>query len=56
MKGVRSGAIWCPKYSDLKPLPCPDPPMREMVLEEVVKYSTDKGYDIGANENRLPDR
>ena len=39
MKGVRAKKLWCPMYDDLKPLPCPDPPSKETLLDEVVKYT-----------------
>jgi hypothetical protein len=32
----------------LKPLPCPDPPSKDYLLEEVVKITTEKELDIGA--------
>ena len=55
MKGVRAKKIWCPTYDDLKPLPCPDPPSKEILLDEVVKYTADRNLDIGAEANHLPD-
>ena len=52
---VRSGELYCPKYPDLKPLPCPDPPPREILLGEVLRISKQKGLNIGSSEGRLPD-
>ena len=40
MQGVRDGKIFCPKFNDLKPKPCPDPPARGKLLEEGVWYTT----------------
>ena len=32
---VRGGDVYCPKYSDLKLRPCPDPPASKLVQEEL---------------------
>ena len=56
IEGVRKGTIYCPKYSDLKPKPCPDPPTKEYLLNELVRITTEKGKDIGASDNKVPDR
>jgi hypothetical protein len=56
MDNVRKGRFWCPLYKDLKPKPCPLPPPKEFLLDEVVKITTEKGKDIGASENKVPDR
>jgi hypothetical protein len=56
MTGIREGKYWCPKYDALKPLPCPDPPNKEYLLEEVVKITTEKELDIGAHQTKVPDR
>lgn len=56
MKSVREDKIYCPRFKDLKPLPCPDPPPKEILLEAVVKVTTEKNLDIGAEEGKVPDR
>jgi hypothetical protein len=56
MNDVREGKFWCPKYKDLKTLPCPDPPGKEFLLDEVVKITTEKNLDIGAHLAKVPDR
>ena len=35
LNNVRDGSVWCPKYEDLKLRPCPYPPERVRVLEEL---------------------
>ena len=50
IKGVREGKLWCPKYDHLKPLPCPDPPSKEILMEEVVKFTAEKELDIVADK------
>lgn len=56
MKGVREKVYFCPTYEQLKLQPCPDPPPKELLLDEVVKITADKGLDIGASDNRVPDK
>ena len=56
MAGIRDGKIYCPKYDDMKLQPCPDPPSKESILEEVVKFTTQNELDIGATENKIPDK
>jgi hypothetical protein len=56
MQGVRSKVLWCPLYSDLKPQPCPDPPSKEFLVKEVLKYAVDKKFDTGIIDMKLPDK
>ena len=55
LNGVRDKKYYCPKYSDLKTLPCPDPPGKEFLLDEVMKFTNAKRLDIGAVEGKVPD-
>jgi len=48
--------VYCPKYTELRPLPCPDPPNKEVLMTEVVRLTADKGFDMGASEFKVPDR
>lgn len=55
LQKVKSGEFYCPKFTDVIARPCPDPPSREILLDEVVKATTKVGKDIGASEGKLPD-
>ena len=56
MQGIIEGKVFCPKYSDIKLLPCPDPPPKEIILDEVGKVTTEHELDTGATENKVPDK
>ena len=56
MVKVRSGAVWCPKFSEIRLGPCVSPPKLEYLMNEVVRLSTEKGLDIGATPKNMPDR
>ena len=56
MEGVRDKSIWCPLYGDLKPKPCPDPPSKEYLLQEVHRLASEKKYNLGISSKKVPDK
>ena len=34
---VRTGAVYCPKFEDIRLQPCPVRPQKELVIQEVLK-------------------
>ena len=45
MLSMFRGEVYCPKYSDLKPRPCPKPPTRNVLVEELNKEIEQKFKD-----------
>ncbi len=33
LEKVKAGKVWCPKYSDIRLSPCPDPPPKSLLLD-----------------------
>ena len=57
LKNVMIGKTWCPRYSELKPKPCPRPPYKQILIDKFLAAATDKGYQsIGMDEDHLPDK
>lgn len=52
---VMQGNVWVPKFPDIRLLPCPKPPIRKYILEELLiamsKHSTYKDFDLGFDED-----
>ena len=57
LKNVMIGKTWCPRYSELKPKPCPRPPYKQILIDKFLAAAIDKGYQsIGMDEDHLPDK
>ena len=54
------GEVYCPKYTDLKPRPCPKPPTRAILVEEVNKeihkQFLDRSRCLTTTSQRMPDQ
>ena len=37
MISIKDGEIWCPRYEYLKMRPCPRPPLKSLLIEELLK-------------------
>ena len=37
MMAIWKGELYCPKYRELKPRPCPQPPVRAVLVDELNK-------------------
>ncbi len=57
LEAVRQGKFYCPKYGEIKMLPCPNPPPKEMLINKV-KFAAKrlKLADTGIDEKHEPDR
>ena len=47
MQNVRSRKFWVPVYDTIKLRPCPFPPLKDQLFNEVIRISKSKGLDIG---------
>lgn len=47
MQKVRKGTFWVPKYEEVRLLPCPYPPLKEVIFKEIVDKTKTKGLDLG---------
>jgi hypothetical protein len=41
MIAVREGKIFCPRFSDIKLLPCPTPPKKQELMEYLWRLESD---------------
>ena len=54
MLSVKEGLVWCPKYADVKLRPCPKPPVKKLIFDEIVQILAQDGRHFGiANETRV---
>ena len=56
MLGVVTEEFYCPKYSDLRMGPCPVPPGKDLVVQEVLKVLAEKKLSIGPLDKACPER
>ena len=60
MLAMYRGEVFCPRYTDLKPRPCPKPPTRAILVEEVNKEierrCQDRSKCIATTAQRMPDQ
>ena len=55
LQGVLDGSIYCPKFDELKLRPCPKPPQKILILDEIVTILDVSGQTIGSTEKALPE-
>ena len=55
LQGVLDGSIYCPKFDELKLRPCPKPPTKILILEEIDKIFGTSGKTIGSTDKALPE-
>jgi hypothetical protein len=57
MRNVFLGKAFCPKYSEVKMLPCPRPPTVDVLLKKFHKICRDKNLVLaGVDESHMPDK
>ena len=60
MMAIWKGEIYCPRYRDLRPRPCPRPPIRPVLVEELNKEILHKYGDTNrclvTTAQRMPDQ
>jgi len=44
---ILQGIYWCPKYEDIKMLPCVKAPIKEVLNDKVQALCQARGYNIG---------
>lgn len=52
---VRQGKIWCPKYIDLRRRPCPQPPRKSVIIDELQRELALHGLSFECAPSREPD-
>ena len=55
LKKVLLGKVYCPKYEDIKMLPCPRPPSKTVLYEKFKAIMPSKKFTIAFDEKHLPD-
>ena len=60
MLAMYKAEVHCPMYGDLKPRPCPKPPSRQVLVEEVnkeiLRRYRDKSKCLKTTANRMPEQ
>ena len=56
MTKVRDGTLWCPKYKDIRLLPCPAPPGKAQLLHKLDVLMLTTGRSSGIDANHTPDK
>lgn len=55
MAKVRDKTVFCPKYTDIKLLPCPTPPHKQFLLDEISKIEREQNISFGIELCKQPD-
>jgi hypothetical protein len=57
MRNVFTGKAYCPKYSEIKMLPCPRPPTVDVLLKKFHRICKDQNLVlVGVDESHMPDK
>lgn len=57
MRNVITGKAFCPKYADIKMLPCPRPPNKEVLLKKFLQICVTHNFQhTGVDEKHQPDK
>ncbi len=59
MEKIMKGQLWCPMHGDIKRLPCPRPPSKEVLLDKFLNYMRAQGLtdqEHGVSLARSPDK
>ena len=54
--GVLTGTVLCPKYKDIKLLPCPKPPDKETLISYAQDATADQSKSLGIDGMHTPDK
>ena len=50
LMGVARGEVHCPKYTDIKLLPCPSPPTLGVLTKEILKIADTNSWITGIED------
>ena len=53
---VINGKVYCPKFSDIKLVPWPRPPEKEVMLKDIKKHFASMQKTTGIDETHVPDK
>ena len=53
---VITGKVYCPKFSEIKLVPCPRPPDKEVLLKDLKRYFASQQKSTGIDETHMPDK
>ena len=57
IRNVFTGKAYCPKYSEVKMLPCPRPPTVDVLLKKFHRICRDQNLVLaGVDESHIPDK
>jgi hypothetical protein len=48
--------MYCPKFSEIRLVPCPRPPDKETLLKDFKKLTADQKLSTGIDDNHFPHR
>lgn len=54
--GVVASRYWCPRYEEIRLLPCPRPPILEVLYGKLKEVALRDKRTLGMDEQHLPDR
>ena len=53
---VITGKVFCPRFSDIKLVPCPKPPEKQLMLKDFARLVNSKKKESGIDESHTPDK
>jgi len=57
MRNVMSGKTFCPKFEDIKMLPCPRPPKKDALITKFLEICVSHNFThTGVDEKHVPDK
>ena len=56
LQSVIFGKVYCPKYSEIRLVPCPRAPDKDTLLKDFKKVLSNKKQSTGIDENHVPDK
>ena len=57
MRNVISGKAFCPKFEEIKMLPCPRPPNKDVLIAKFYKICDSRNFTLtGVDEKHIPDK
>ena len=56
LQSVIFGRVYCPKYSEIRLVPCPRGPDKNTLLKDFRKITSSQKLSTGIDENHVPDK
>ena len=56
LQSIIFGKMYCPKYSEIRLVPCPRPPDKDTLLKDFRKITSGQKLSTGIDETHVPDK